>query len=211
MSFFLKSQEPLDLRFRGKKRLCLAPLTFGALLLACVWTVGCNEANCPFTRPSCCDNALFGCGPFDLPQGCSCGDYFSRSLRTSVATTPLLFSSRAQSSISESSWRVALRKDNMSCPYLNQRVQQTLIIRSQGRRVEIKAFGYPRLRGVRSGKTIRARGVHRLLFPRCSVTINAAMTQDSELSGRVQGGVAVLCQQSSLSCSTTFSGPAQRL
>ena len=36
---------------------------------------------CPWQRPSCCDNNLFGCGPFDLPQGCSCGDYLSRSFQ----------------------------------------------------------------------------------------------------------------------------------
>ena len=37
---------------------------------------GCSGLNCPFERPDCCDNFVFGCGPFDLPDGCDCGDYF---------------------------------------------------------------------------------------------------------------------------------------
>jgi hypothetical protein len=36
---------------------------------------GCSGLNCPFERPDCCDNLVFGCGPFDLPDGCDCGDY----------------------------------------------------------------------------------------------------------------------------------------
>jgi hypothetical protein len=182
-----------------------------SVLLIATFTVGCEGGNCPFNRPACCDNALFGCGPFDLPEGCSCNDYLQRSFSgKSIKLNSQ--SPRSQAILQNSTWRVQLRKEDDNCPYLGRSIQRTVTIRRQGRRAEINLFGYSKLRGIVSNKEIRVRGVHRLNFPRCDVSLTALISEMSSTKGTATGRVAIRCQQQpALSCSTNFSGVAQRL
>jgi hypothetical protein len=195
------------MRLESMKRSVIAALV---LLVPLTLLLGCSGADCPFTKPSCCDNALFGCGPFDLPQGCSCSDYFSRSFsgvpKTSASTRAL-----SVRGLQDASWRLDLQRDGKGCAYLSSSVRNTITIRSLGRRVEVKALGYPKLRGLRTNRSLRARGMHRLIFPRCSITIDASMIQESENKGRVSGTAVIACQQEALSCTTRFTGVAQKL
>lgn len=174
--------------------------------------LGCSGVSCPFTRPACCDNALFGCGPFDLPQGCSCSDYFSRSFSGSPISSPRGVIKRdSVSAVQDSTWRVALEKRSGDCSYLSNSIRSTLLIRSQGRQIWMKVVGYPRLRGVRSGNLMRARGQSSALFPRCTVAIKSSINLSTSTQGVANGAVEVTCKNSALSCSAQFSGAAQRV
>lgn len=188
----------------------LARLVRHLTLCAAFVLVGCNGANCPFNRPACCDNALFGCGPFDLPQGCSCGDYFSRSFSgapksQSTVTTQSL--RRTQ----DSTWRVSLEKQSGDCSYLRDSIQATLLVRAQGRQLQVKALGYPRFRGARTSRSMKIRGKRQLSFPRCTVRLDAAIVLSSSSQGNAQGAVDIACSTQALSCSATFSGVARKL
>ncbi len=183
-------------------------------MVAALWGLlsssGCSGGNCPFTRPSCCDNALFGCGPFDLPQGCSCADYFSRSF--SGAPLSLTATARPSSrAAKDSTWRISLEKRTGDCSYISDRVRTTLLMRTQGRQLFVRALGYPRLRGTRSGRTIHIMGQHRLGLPACTISTSAAITLSRTTQGQIKGSVAVSCQNTLLSCSAEFTGEARRI
>lgn len=172
---------------------------------------GCDGGgSCPFQRPSCCDNQLFGCGPFDIPQGCSCDDYLSRSFQGA----PLRGSAgrKALASFStEGTWRVSLRKATSGCPQLSTQSQRTIIARERGRRVELKILGYANLRGSRVARLVRARGEYRTLFPRCVADAQVKMSLIDPRSARVSAELQITCAQSALSCAATFEGGAKRL
>ena len=113
------------------------------LLLACLTTViltGCEGGNCPFQRPACCDNALFGCGPFDLPTGCSCGDYFSRSFQGEIKPSHQNLFTSADLSM-DGTWRVSLTKTAGGCSYLQNSTKGTLLVRERSKKVSIKLRG----------------------------------------------------------------------
>jgi hypothetical protein len=177
---------------------------FNALALS-----GCAGVSCPFTRPSCCDNALFGCGPFDLPQGCSCSDYLSRSFSGApISRATKQISSRG---IQDSTWRLSLVRQSGDCTYLRNSLQTTLLIRSQGKQLQVKALGYPRLRGTRSSRSMKMRGKRQIAFPACTVQLDASILLTTPSQGTAQGSVEISCSASSLSCSATYSGLARRI
>lgn len=174
--------------------------------------VGCDGGggNCPWERPSCCDNNLFGCGPFDLPQGCSCGDYFSRSFQgfsIQSKTAPV----RATSQSMEGTWRMALTKTGGGCSYLKSQSTATALIRERNQQVSIKMLGFVTLRGSRSGRFVRPRGQMRIPFPRCTADVSSNINQTSATTATVSGSVAVTCQNKSLSCSASYSGNLKKL
>lgn len=183
-------------------------------LLAVLWGLlsssGCNGVNCPFTRPSCCDNALFGCGPFDLPQGCSCSDYFSRSF--SGAPLSLKSTARPPSrAAKDSTWRISIEKQTGDCSYISDTIRTTLLMRTQGRQLLVRPLGYPRLRGTRSGRTINVTGQYRLGMAGCTIKLNSKMTLSNPSQGSIVGHFDVQCPASMLSCSAQFTGEARRI
>ena len=177
-----------------------------------MFIVGCNGGggNCPWERPSCCDNNLFGCGPFDLPQGCSCGDYFSRSFqgfpiqqrRTPQRSTPLSM---------EGTWRLAVQKNGGGCSYLSKQSTATVLIRDRNQQVSAKLLGFVTLRGNRSGRNVRPRGQIKVPFPRCVADVTTNINLSSATSGAVTATVNVSCQNQSLSCSTSYSGSIKKM
>jgi hypothetical protein len=172
---------------------------------------GCDGGgSCPFQRPSCCDNQLFGCGPFDMPQGCSCDDYLSRSFQ-GAALRSSAERKAPPSDSTEGTWRVSLRKVTPGCPQLSRQSQRTIIARERRRRVELKLLGYANLRGSRAARLVRARGQYRTLFPRCVADAQVKMSLIDPRSARVSAEIQVSCAQSALSCAATFEGVAQRL
>jgi hypothetical protein len=179
-------------------------------LCAAFVLVGCSGANCPFNRPACCDNALFGCGPFDLPQGCSCGDYFSRSFHGAPKSEPAMIA-QSPKRIQDSTWRISLEKQSGNCSYLRESIQTTLLVRSQGRQLQVKALGYPRFRGSRTSRSMKIRSKRQLGFPRCMVQLDASIVLSSSSQGNAQGAVDIACSTQALSCSATFSGVARKL
>lgn len=188
---------------------CHALRTFGVLALI-VLLSGCTGFNCPVDRPSCCDNVLFGCNQFEMPQGCSCDDYFSQSYTGMKLqrSTPLY--TKALKSVG-GTWRVSLTKSSSGCDYLGDRVVNTLVMRERRRRVNVKLPGVTTLTGLRFGAKVRARGNYRTFFPRCSADIRTSIHFTDASNASVVGSVTTQCSQPGLSCSVTYQGSARRL
>lgn len=178
--------------------------------LAISFTSCSGGISCPFTPPSCCENALFGCGPFDLPQGCSCNDYFSRSFSGGAKSTPAR-PPRSRKTPRDETWRITLRKTSGSCPYLANQVTGTVLIRSAGNLVQVRPIGYPTLRGTRSRKLLRVRGTQTIGFAGCKAAISGALSQVSSSGGDVSASIDLACRTQVLSCQATFSGQARKV
>jgi|LauGreDrversion4_2_1035121.scaffolds.fasta_scaffold64501_2 hypothetical protein len=166
--------------------------------------------NCPWERPSCCDNNLFGCGPFDLPQGCSCGDYFSRSFQgfpvsSKVATV------RQTGNTSEGTWRASLTKRGSGCSYLKRQTTATVLIRERNKQVTMKFIGLTTLRGNRVGRNVRSRGRISVPLSRCSADVRSDVALSSPSTGNVTAKVDVTCAAQNLSCSASYSGALKKL
>lgn len=190
----------------------LLPPRYVWLLTLCfaLGVSGCGGVNCPFTRPACCENALFGCGPFDLPQGCSCSDYFSRSF-SGVPKSQFTAAIPSSRQIFDSTWRVSLEKRSGDCSYLSNSFQTTLLVRSQGRRLLVRAPGYSRLRGSRTSRSMKVSGKRQISFPRCAIKLDASISLTSSSQGTAQGAIEITCITPALSCSATFSGVARKI
>lgn len=184
-----------------------------SVALACfslMFLVGCEGGNCPFQRQACCDNALFGCGPFDLPTGCSCGDYFSRSFQGQPLQRRERLFTRANLSM-DGSWRVTLTKTAGGCSYLQKSTKGTLLVRERAKKVSVKLRGVATLKGDRRDKRVRARGQFKSLFPKCTAAISSTFTLVDSMNANVSGGVQVSCSNSALSCQASYEGKAVRL
>jgi hypothetical protein len=183
------------------------------VLVVCLYSlVGCEGGggSCPWERPSCCDNVLFGCGPFDLPQGCSCGDYFSRSFQGAPLQSQSESARRALTT-TEGTWRVTLTKSGDGCSYLKKQTTATVLIRERNQQVSLKLLGFVTLRGSRVGRTMRTRGRLKVPFSRCAADVKSDINLSSLRAGTVSGSVAVSCAREGLSCSATYSGSLKKL
>lgn len=184
-----------------------------ALLLGLVtmFFAGCDGGlNCPWDRPSCCDNVLFGCGPFDLPQGCSCGDYFSRSFQGMPLQRSSSRASMTPNSM-EGTWRVSLQKKGNGCSYLSKTTTTTVLVRERKQQVNLKMLGFVTLRGNRVGKNVKPKGQFKVPLQRCTADISSDLNLTSATTGTVNGSVAVTCQNQALSCSTSYSGQLKKM
>lgn len=183
-------------------------LKFLAILLC---LTSCNGgASCPFERPNCCDNALFGCGPFDIPEGCSCGDYFSKSFYG--GTLPVTPSIRMSSeSTMEGTWRVGLTKKTSGCSYLQKSTNQTIIIRERNKKVSMKVLGMTILRGDRVNRAAKMRGQYRLIAPRCTANLTSDLILTTPSQGILTGEIKVQCVDKRLSCEASYTGVAKRM
>lgn len=189
----------------------LVCLVMVALLSGCA-----GGFNCPFNRPSCCDNVLFGCGPFDLPAGCSCNDYFLRSFNGTVLSQGNFSDSKisraSSSSSSSGTWRTrGEKKDVNSCPLLPRTASTTLLIRENTRRVSLKALGYVVLRGVRTGNTIDARGAIKIPALNCMAFIRSTLDITNPSKAPHSVTIDLRCSQPRNSCSSTYRGSAKKL
>jgi hypothetical protein len=179
---------------------------------------GCDGGfDCPFNRPACCDNTLFGCSPYEIPSGCSCGDYFSRSFYSSepsarISSIAAQVHQRAVSRTSHGTWRFGGSKLDMSaCPFIPQRVTRTVLIREKKRQVQIKIPGYTTLRGKRVGNRVRAKGSFSVALIGCRGALSGDMTLRGSYAASARVSLNAQCQNSQLSCQVTFEGTAQRL
>lgn len=178
--------------------------------LALMFFTGCEGGNCPFQRPACCDNALFGCGPFDLPTGCSCGDYFSRSFQGITKTKKEGLFTKADLSM-DGTWRVSLSKTSGGCSYLQNATKGTLLVRERSKQVSLKLRGVTTLKGNRSNKRVRARGQYKSFFPKCTASLSSTFDLIDSMNANVAGTVVIACQNSTLSCQASYAGKAVRL
>jgi len=182
------------------------------LLLVTGAIVSCSGGgSCPFERPSCCDNALFGCGPFDLPQGCSCGDYFSRSFSGSALGVRAESEKKKAALTTNGSWRVALARTSGGCAYLDERVNQTLLIRERNKRLVVKVIGVGTMKGDRVDREAKVRGQFKTLSPLCVTEMWGDVRLVSSSALNVSSSIAVTCKEKKLSCTASYSGRGKRL
>ena len=182
------------------------------ILVALLFASGCTGGggNCPWERPSCCDNNLFGCGPFDIPQGCSCGDYFSRSFQ-GFPLQQKAVPRRSTLNTMEGTWRVSLQKNGSGCSYLSKQSTATLLVRERSQQVSVKLLGFVTLRGSRTGKNVKPRGQIKMPYPRCTADVTTDITLSSATTGTLTGTIAVTCQNQSLSCAASYNGSLSKL
>jgi hypothetical protein len=185
--------------------------TLASLITGCA-----GGFDCPFDRPSCCDNVLFGCGPFDLPNGCSCSDYFLKSFSgfKLANQTPRQTLISAQGVLADTSgtWRTTGTKTNSkACPLLPASATSTLLIREENKKVSIKLLGYSTLRGNRVGDVVRVQGAYKMPPLGCEAFIKTELTPTSATNSPVTTTVDWKCKVPSRSCTVTYKGNAKRL
>jgi hypothetical protein len=167
--------------------------------------------NCPFNRPSCCDNALFGCGPFDLPEGCSCGDFFGGSLRSRFTVKQGRFVPMSVESAG-GKWRVSMQRRSSTCAGLRSSLVSNVKISQTSNRIVLQAPGVATLRGTRSGNTVTASGQYTpMLILGCNAQITSEMKLTSATTADVTGSVNMNCRRAANSCNARFSGKAVKL
>lgn len=192
---------------RSRQRIILSTLLLGA--------IGCAGVQCPFQRPSCCDNVLFGCGPFDLPDGCSCSDYFfsSSSAMSSLSTPDAAPMTRARRAFRSTTgvWQLSSRKTNpAACSYLPQTFRRKIVVRESRGRVELKVPGLASLSGSRSGDRVVLTGTRTTPSYGCLTRMSGVLSLASGSSGAVRINLENRCASSSLYCSATYVGDARR-
>lgn len=194
--------------YKGASLLVLGTLVSAVLALV---LSGCSGGfNCPFEKPSCCDNALFGCGTFDLPSGCSCSDYFSsavnkidsRTLKVARATVRARFSG---------AWRVALSRGQATCPATPASLQGSVGISQTGNRISLRVPGYGTVRGVARGNGFEADSNYSSLPLSCSAKLHVSVGLVSPNSASVAVQTTVTCPKAVQGCSASYSGKGQRV
>jgi hypothetical protein len=174
---------------------------------------GCGGGfNCPFQRPSCCDNVLFGCGPFDLPQGCSCGDFFSNSFRGKFAVKQGQLM-RMSSATAAGKWRAKLTRKTSNCRSILSSLVSNVTISQSGSRVTMTAPGIATLRGTRTNNTINVTGQYTpMLMLGCDAQVASKMDLSANDRASVTGNVRITCRsRPSNNCSASYSGEAMKL
>jgi hypothetical protein len=209
--------EFVELPPRGMIRAFLAACLI--VLSGLLW--GCASGfNCPFDRPSCCDNVVFGCGTFDLPSGCSCSDYFLRSFNgTTLPQTPaqsVMISARsrvrAQRVAAAGTWRATAQKtDFAACPLFPNNVTATLLLRETGSRVSMKLLGYGTMRGLRARNTVRAKGAYKVSALGCVAFVQSQLSLTNPSGSAYTVTLNWSCQSKANSCSATYQGSIKKL
>ena len=191
------------------KRMRAALVSFSVAIFA-LFGSGCGGGfDCPFERPSCCDNVLFGCSIWDLPQGCSCEDYFLRSfsgakLAQQSSKQPVM-TAGVLADVS-GTWRVTASKTVRSaCPLFPQTNTGTILMREQSKKVSMKALGYTTLNGMRVGDVLRTQGAYKLPVLKCEGFIKTEMTPASASSSPFSTTINWVCKDSRQSCTVTVS------
>lgn len=188
-------------------------LSLISALFVIVTVSGCGGGfNCPFQRPSCCDNVIFGCGPFDLPQGCSCGDFFSNSFRGKFAVKQGQLI-RMSTATAAGKWRAKLTRRTSNCRSILASLVSNVNISQSGSRVTLTAPGVATLRGTRTNNTINATGQYTpMLLLGCDAQISSKMDLTAADKANVTGNVTIKCKsRPSNNCSASYSGEAMKL
>lgn len=129
-------------------------------VLFCIFLFGCNGVfNCPIDPPSCCDN-LFGCDPFQLPEGCDCDRYGLISQSKNLTTKTAVLKRKSPGFMGK--WQGQLNRTSTTCSQSFYRVDGNAHISGSGKKVKINIPGYGRLEGDLFGKRINAKGGYKV-------------------------------------------------
>jgi hypothetical protein len=186
-----------------------------SLCLLLIFTLtGCNSngLNCPIDPPDCCENVLFGCGTFDIPDGCSCSDYpFLSSKLHSLKEQKVRVASSATLA---GMWRVALTKSSSSCSLAPQTAISTVRVRDAKGRFSIVVPGYGTLSGKSRKGSGEASGTYRIFGPKCTARVSARLATTGaklNLEGTSVMTVNVNCPIQKLQCTAKYAGRVTKL
>lgn len=176
------------------------------LLICLVLLVGCDGGvDCPLDPPACCYNSLFGCGTFDLPQGCSCSRYgLSRSLprRASLSRTKVVSLGGV--------WRGTLTKASSSCRNVLSQVRGSYRVTERSGRVVVTIPGMGTLSGRRTPGGFVATGRYQPIFLLCPMTINATYGAKTQSFGGISVAISRRCSERATSCEMLYRGSSRR-
>jgi len=158
---------------------------------------GCGGLGCPLDVPDCCRNVVFGCGPFELPFGCSCSSYGYSATAGAKITAASVFPT-------QNLWKGSLRQQSSSCLGLEKSIQGNLQLTTSSRRVKITVPGYGVLRGHRRNREYRAVGSYKL-FGSCVGRARLKLTAAQQGESFASVAVVYQCGGKSL-CSAKYHG-----
>lgn len=165
-----------------------------------------GDGDCPFDPPRCCYNVLFGCGPFDLPEGCSCRDYglfFNRNISSNVM--PMKNASMASPLLGKE-WMGTLMQTGGTCSSAPKQVSGIVIVnRRKDGRVTIAVPGYGNLVGRVRGSTITANGSFTPLFSSCRSQVATTMKKVNSRLSPTRSTFKYVCR-SEVVCDAAYSG-----
>ena len=179
----------------------------GSIFLLILFFVGCADGiDCPFDTPSCCYNVLFGCGPFDLPSGCSCSRYGLSYHGASSA----FFSPRAATTHSFSGiWSGTLLQESSECSSFLREISGILSVRELRNRIIVTVPGYGRMRGLKNSRGFGVSGQYFMPFSRCKSSIQATFMELESGVGSLQVRLGTGCNAQPR-CSASYQGTIQR-
>ena len=175
-------------------------LWFIALIVFCLG--GCdNGINCPLDPPSCCYDSLFGCGTFDLPQGCSCSQYgLFRSFRNQTYGRAITAKSVA------GLWQGRLERTFSTCQGAPAVVSGSLNVKERRGKVTVSVPYYGSLRGSRTRSGFSVSGAYAPLFSLCDISVRASFLAHSRKSGKLVAAVENRCKFTQTACTATYQG-----
>ena len=175
----------------------------GIIVALSVFIIGCdNGVNCPIDPPSCCYNALFGCGTFDLPQGCSCSQY---GLFRSYPAANYPRRSAISGSLS-GAWQGQLDLVTSTCQGAPPLISGALNISERSGRITVTVPFYGTLRGARTRSGFRVTGEYAPLLSSCKISVRASYASRSKRSGRLVTAVENRCPFTATACSVAYQG-----
>lgn len=174
-------------------------LFFAFLLMLTV--AGCGGGLCPIDVPDCCRNVVFGCGPFELPFGCSCSDYgYPFTTQSKRVVLPAAVAP-------ETVWNGTLKQRNSSCPGLPDVLKGNLQIFTSSRGVQITVPGYGKLYGQRRSNRYVASGSYSP-FTACIGKTRVKMAASKERKAHTSVAMSYHCNGRRV-CSAQYDGELQ--
>jgi hypothetical protein len=167
--------------------------------------------NCPFNVPSCCYDSLFGCGTFDLPEGCSCSQYGFYSKENISALQYFSPAPKTASKNLSGTWRGNLKKQSSTCRALPAKVDGIVRIYDNPTSVSVAVPGYGTLRGGKSNtRGFKANGKYSSYFLACRADVSTVFTKSSFSRGTLQANVEYVCG-GRVSCTAQYKGTITKI
>ena len=185
--------------------------------------IGCSGGglSCPFNIPSCCYDALFGCGTFDLPSGCSCSDYgfLSRaSARKEIVAQqndPVLKRHLRSLSVNQKAtnlsgaWSGVFNKQSSTCAGIVKQVNGVVSVKDINNKVSITVPGFGTVSGRKISNRSNVSGSYRVPFTSCKASVAVRMQQVGSGIVTASSSMTYSCG-AAVQCQAVFSGTLQR-
>ncbi len=180
----------------------------GAAVLLCA---GCEGGiDCPIDPPACCENVVFGCGLFDLPQGCSCSQYGLAYTKLPPAPLTAAVAPRSVSPGLSGNWSGILQRGATTCSTLPAALRGSVRVAERKGIVNVTIAGYGQLRGKTTTAGYSVTGRYSVPFSSCSAKLATKFTTLRRGTGKAQVQIDYSCSKSKYACSAQYRGTLQK-